>query len=69
MATGRGQQSRCAWNGRAATWSESPAIAGHHGDLHTFRVCCRLARGFALDDDEALARPRRLERAMSAAME
>jgi len=31
-----------------------PAIAGQHGDLHTFRVCCRLVRGFALDDDEAL---------------
>ena len=22
--------------------------------LHTFRVCCRLVRGFALDDDQAL---------------
>ena len=32
-----------------------PAIAGQHGDVHTFRVCCRLVRGFALDDDEALA--------------
>ena len=31
-----------------------PAITGQHGDLHTFRVCCRLVRGFALDDDEAL---------------
>ena len=31
-----------------------PAIAGHHGDVHTFRVCCRLVRGFALDDDQAL---------------
>jgi hypothetical protein len=31
------------------------AISGQHGDLHTFRVCCRLVRGFALDDDEALA--------------
>ena len=31
-----------------------PAIAGGHGDLHTFRVCCRLVRGFALDDSEAL---------------
>jgi hypothetical protein len=28
-----------------------PAVAGHHGDLHTFRVCCRLARGFALDEE------------------
>ena len=31
-----------------------PAIAGQHGDLHTFRVCCRLVRGFGLSDDEAL---------------
>jgi hypothetical protein len=31
-----------------------PAIAGEHGDVHTFRVCCRLVRGFALSDDEAL---------------
>jgi RepB DNA-primase N-terminal domain len=31
-----------------------PAIAGNHGDLHTFRACCRLVRGFALDDDQAL---------------
>lgn len=32
----------------------SPAIAGEHGDLHTFRVCCRLVRGFALRDRQAL---------------
>lgn len=31
-----------------------PAVAGEHGDVHTFRVCCRLARGFALDDTVAL---------------
>jgi hypothetical protein len=31
-----------------------PAIAGQHGDVHTFRVCCRLVRGFVLSDDEAL---------------
>jgi hypothetical protein len=30
------------------------AIAGQHGDIRTFQVCCRLVRGFALDDDEAL---------------
>ena len=30
------------------------AVAGHGGDVQTFRVCCRLARGFALPDDEAL---------------
>ncbi|HEY7195247.1 MAG TPA: DNA-primase RepB domain-containing protein, partial [Gemmatimonadales bacterium] len=32
-----------------------PAITGQHGDLHTFRVCCRIVRGFALSDDEAFA--------------
>lgn len=31
-----------------------PAITGQHGDLHTFRVCCRLVRGFALADADAL---------------
>ena len=34
--------------------SVPPAIAGQHGDVHTFRVCCRLVRGFALDDQQAL---------------
>lgn len=32
-----------------------PAIAGQHGDLRTFRTCCRLVRGFALTDDEAIS--------------
>lgn len=32
-----------------------PAVAGAHGDVHTFRVCCRLVRGFSLSDEEALA--------------
>jgi len=31
-----------------------PAISGQHGDIHTFRICCRVVRGFALADDEAL---------------
>ena len=31
-----------------------PAIHGQHGDLSTFQVCCRLVRGFALTDEEAL---------------
>jgi hypothetical protein len=31
-----------------------PAIEGQHGDLHTFRVCCRVVRGFALSNDDAL---------------
>jgi hypothetical protein len=33
----------------------APAISGQHGDLRTFRICCRLVRGFALSDDEALS--------------
>lgn len=32
-----------------------PAVEGQRGDEHTFRVCAKLARGFALSDDEALA--------------
>jgi hypothetical protein len=32
-----------------------PAVAGQHGDVHTFRTCCRLTRGFALEDDQVLA--------------
>ena len=31
-----------------------PAITGQGGDRQTFRVCCRLVRGFALSDQEAL---------------
>lgn len=31
-----------------------PAIAGQCGDAHTFRVCCLVARGFDLSDEEAL---------------
>jgi hypothetical protein len=34
--------------------SVPPAITGQHGDVRTFRVCCRLVRGFALDDGQAL---------------
>jgi hypothetical protein len=32
-----------------------PAVAGQHGDLRTFRICCRVVRGFALSDHEALS--------------
>lgn len=32
-----------------------PAIQGQHGDLHTFRMCCRLVRGFALSDADAFS--------------
>lgn len=35
--------------------SVPPAVAGERGDAHTFRVCCRIVRGFALDEDVALA--------------
>jgi hypothetical protein len=31
------------------------AVAGQHGDLATFRACCRLVRGFRLTDSEALS--------------
>lgn len=31
-----------------------PAIAGQHGDLATFQACCRVARGFLLNDEDAL---------------
>jgi hypothetical protein len=32
-----------------------PAVSGQHGDVTTFRACCRLVRGFLLDDAEAFA--------------
>jgi hypothetical protein len=35
--------------------SVEPAVAGQCGDLRTFRVCCRVVRGFALSDDEAFS--------------
>lgn len=31
-----------------------PAIQGQHGDAHTFRMCCRLVRGFALTNADAM---------------
>ena len=46
-----------------------PAIAGQHGDLHTYQVCCRIARGFALDDAGSLRGVERVECAVRAAME
>lgn len=39
---------------RAYLQTVPPAIEGERGDAHTFRVCCRVARGFGLDDDEAI---------------
>lgn len=35
--------------------SLEPAVSGCHGDLQTFRICCRVVRGFDLSDDEALS--------------
>jgi len=32
-----------------------PAVSGQHGDVTTFRACCRLVRGFLLSDTDALA--------------
>ena len=32
-----------------------PAVAGQHGDLRTFRICCRVVRGFGLSDHEAMS--------------
>lgn len=42
---------------RARRYLESvpPAMAGAHGDLHTFKVCCRIVRGFDLDEESAIA--------------
>ena len=34
---------------------QADAIAGAHGDQHTFKVCCRVVRGFDLDDESAIA--------------
>jgi hypothetical protein len=46
---------RPAERARAYLSQVPPAVAGAHGDLHTFQTCCRIVRGFALGDDEALA--------------
>lgn len=35
--------------------SVEPAVAGKHGDLRTFRICCRVVRGFDLSDEEAVS--------------
>ena len=31
-----------------------PAVAGQHGDLRTFQICCRVVRGFDLSELEAM---------------
>ena len=38
---------------RAYLAKTPPAIEGQGGDQHTYQVCCRLVRGFDLDDGEA----------------
>ncbi|MEQ1574281.1 MAG: DNA-primase RepB domain-containing protein [Vicinamibacterales bacterium] len=42
------------WRARQYLAAAAPAVAGEHGDLRTFRICCRLVRGFDLSEDEAL---------------
>jgi hypothetical protein len=39
---------------RAYVARVDPAIQGNGGDVHTFKVCCRLVRGFSLSVTEAL---------------
>jgi len=39
---------------RAFLRQVEPAISGRRGDSHTFHVCCRVVRGFALSDESAL---------------
>jgi hypothetical protein len=50
----RPSKSRAIERARAYLALLPPAIAGQHGDVQTFRVCCRLVRGFVLPDHEAL---------------
>ena len=57
-AHARGALSACSDRvSRARLFLDSvrPAVAGQHGDLRTFRICCRVVRGFDLADDEALS--------------
>jgi hypothetical protein len=52
LATPRDERLRRA---RAYARALDPAISGQHGHDTTFRVAVRVARGFALSEDEALA--------------
>jgi len=54
VPTSAGQAEHRVHRARGYLATLPPAIAGQHGDLHTFRVCCRLVRGFALDEGDAL---------------
>jgi putative DNA primase/helicase len=40
---------------RAYLAATPPAIQGHNGDAHTFRVCCAIVRDFAVSPGEALS--------------
>lgn len=57
-----GRRERQEWARRYLA-SIPPAVAGKNGDLATFKVCCRLVRGFALDDDSAMSVLREWNRA------
>ena len=46
-----------------------PAVAGQGGDLRTFRLCCRLVRGFALDAGRGAGLAGRVERPLRAAVD
>jgi DNA primase RepB-like protein len=39
---------------RAFLQHVDPAVSGRRGDLLTFRVCCRIVRGFNLSDEQAM---------------
>ena len=45
-----------------------PAVAGNHGDAATFRVCCRLVRGFALERRGRVRSADRVESVLCAAV-
>jgi putative DNA primase/helicase len=51
VATDRDQLLRHA---RAYVAAVPPAVTGNGGDSHTFRLACKLVRGFALSDSDAL---------------
>lgn len=53
-ATASGPAATTAERARRYIAAIPPAVAGQHGDVATFRVCCRLVRGFDLDDELAL---------------
>ena len=54
MDAERGDTDRRLARARRFLQSGQPAVTGLHGDLHTFRICCRVVRGFDLSDAQAL---------------